>query len=476
MFDLPADTTACVGGIPDDAIEQGEVFTRSWVVDLVLDLVGYVPSTDLAARTLVEPACGEGAFLGAVAERVGRSCGLAGRSILDAAESVRAYDLLPRNVVASRERVAETLVQQGWPPDDAQSVARMWVRAGDFLLRGPAEHGADFVVGNPPYVRLEDIPDDRLIAYRERWPSMIGRADLYVGFLEAALSALRPGGALGFICADRWMRNQYGRALRQLVCRDFAVDAVLSMHEVDCFEEPVSAYPAVTVLRNGRQGSALVADTTAEFGSAQAAELLEWSRRGATSSVRESSFTASRTTGWFEHADSWPVGSPERLAFLADLEKRLAPLHDAATGTRVGIGIATGADKVYLTQDDDLVERDRLLPLAMVADIRGGHLAWSGTYLVNPWTPDGELVDLERYPRLAEHCARHGEQLTGRHIARKQPPDARRHPALPVAVPAQDPRARAGPVGAERRRRVGGSLPAPRCRPRHPGRLARVRC
>ena len=43
--------------------EHGEVFTRRWVVDLILDLAGYTPDRDLAANAALEPACGSGAFL-----------------------------------------------------------------------------------------------------------------------------------------------------------------------------------------------------------------------------------------------------------------------------------------------------------------------------------------------------------------------------------------------------------------------------
>ena len=54
-------------------------------------------------------------------------------------------------------------------------------------------------------------------AYRRRCLTMRGRSDIYVGFIERGLDLLKPGGALGFICADRWMRNQYGADLRELV-------------------------------------------------------------------------------------------------------------------------------------------------------------------------------------------------------------------------------------------------------------------
>src|SRR4051794_24845595 len=92
-------------GIPDAAIEHGEVFTRRWVVDLILDLLGYTPDRDLAALRAVEPACGSGAFLGSMVGRVSASCREHGRGLDEAAEAIRAFDLLQRNVEISRNLV-----------------------------------------------------------------------------------------------------------------------------------------------------------------------------------------------------------------------------------------------------------------------------------------------------------------------------------------------------------------------------------
>ena len=129
-----------------------------------------------------------------------------------------------------------------------------------------AGKAVDFVVGNPPYVRLEDVPPERMLAYRAACPTMTGRSDLYVGFFERGLRALKPDGVLAFICADRWMRNQYGRHLRALIATDYSVDVTVTMHDVDAFEDQVSAYPAITVLRRAAQGPVVVADTRRAFG------------------------------------------------------------------------------------------------------------------------------------------------------------------------------------------------------------------
>ncbi|MFJ2626938.1 Eco57I restriction-modification methylase domain-containing protein [Streptomyces sp. NPDC087532] len=402
-------------------MEHGEVFTRRWVVDLILDLLGYTADKDLCDLKLVEPACGTGAFLTAVASRISASCRRHNRPVTDALTAVRALDLLERNVEQSRSVVASQLLQEGWPTEDAQHVASAWVTQGDYLLQPDADHRADVVVGNPPYIRLEDVPDDRMAAYRRACTTMGGRADIYIGFYEVALRSLTPEGQLGFICADRWMRNQYGRRLRQLVTSRYSMDLALVMHDVDAFEDQVSAYPAITIISNRPQGEAVAADTTRAFGSVQADDFATWYAKDAAESITTPAFQAARMPHWFPDEDSWPAASPARLALLEELTERFRLLEDTETGTRVGIGIATGADKVFLTNDDALVENSRLLPMAMVRDTTSGTLHWNGTYLVNPWTAEGDLVDLTAYPKLAAYFEKHGAALRKRYVAVKQP-------------------------------------------------------
>ena len=405
---------------PDRA--HGEVFTRRWVVDLILDLAGYRASADLGASVIVEPACGGGAFLVPVVERLVESCATRGRSVADMGPAIRAFDLLDRNVDVARESVATRLVELGQPADLAESLSSKWVSRGDFLLGAGLDglRQADFVVGNPPYVRLEDVPTEVSEAYRSECATMRGRADLYVGFFEKGLSMLGPEGRLAFICADRWMHNQYGERLRALVSSNYAVDTVMVMHTVDAFEDTVSAYPAITVLRNGPQGPACVVETADGFGETDACVVAQWladSREPAPSGGR---FNAGTLQGWFTSSNHWPTGSPGTLELIADLEKRFTPLEDWRTGTRVGIGVATGCDDVFVVEDAPGVESCRLLPMLTAHDISQGTPRWGGRFLVNPWD-DGRLVNLDEYPGLASYMRRHSTRIKQRHVARRRP-------------------------------------------------------
>jgi len=224
---------------PEDA-EHGAVFTRRWVVELILDLAGYTADQSLDRLTAIEPACGHGAFLIPMVARLSEVCRRNGRSLREAAGAIRAFDLQPGSVTLSRKAVAETLVDAGWPTGEARHFAESSVQQGDFLLQEHAFDEADFVLGNPPYIRLEAIPSARSEAYRQACRTMAGRADVYVGFIEVGLKALKAEGTLAFICADRWMRNQYGRLLRDLVANHFSFEAAIEMHDVDAFAEEVS--------------------------------------------------------------------------------------------------------------------------------------------------------------------------------------------------------------------------------------------
>ncbi len=248
------------------AVVLGAVFTRRWIADLVLDLAGYLPTDRLATGVAIEPACGPGTFVASMAERLLESCRHHGDDIAQAVDAIVAVDIDSGAVAGSRDLVVERLTHHGVPTHTARTLARSWVRQGDFLDIAADLPTANWIVGNPPYVRIENIDRDALHRYRARWSTMTGRADIYVGFIEASLDLLSPpSGRLAFICADRWMRNQYGTKLREKVTGSFAVEACIVLHEVDAFEEKVAAYPAITVIRPGPQGSALVAEAADGF-------------------------------------------------------------------------------------------------------------------------------------------------------------------------------------------------------------------
>ncbi|MCL5996614.1 MAG: Eco57I restriction-modification methylase domain-containing protein [Chloroflexi bacterium] len=412
------------------SIVNGAVFTRPWVVELMLDLAGYVASANLVDAVAYEPAAGDGAFLVQMAARLITSCRNQQRPFTDCPDAIHAYELDAVSAEIAKRAVIRRLSELDVPSNTAKLLANTWVKTGNYLLevgeqftQGAifAQGNTDYVIGNPPYIRLEDIPEQENVLYRNLFATMKGRADIYIAFYELALRQLKPGGVCSFICADRWMYNQYGEELRRFITSEYSVETVIEMHHAEAFATSVSAYPAITIIRRQPQGSAVVASANPGLDGIDIpalAQTIERIRSNGDKVIHMRGVRATRTEGWFNGNEPWPCTSPERLLLLKQLERNFPLLESDETGSRIGIGVATGADAIYLTHDHDIVESDRLLPIALTDDITTGVLRWSRHYLINPWDENG-LVDLAKYPKLRAYYETHRPLLYKRHVAQR---------------------------------------------------------
>jgi adenine-specific DNA-methyltransferase len=404
------------GQEPEEPV--GAVFTKPPIISLILDLAGYVPDkVRLADFRLLEPSCGDGAFITAAIRRLlaserhhqkkidWNSPALSG--------ALTACDLNSGFVQQARQAVGTLLADEGCPLGRAEELAAAWILHADFLLTSwPTPF--DFVVGNPPYVRIEDLPPPVLQRYREIYRTCTDRADLYVAFFEKGLRLLSPRGCLAYICANRFAKNLYGRQLRQMIAEEYHVRYYLNLEHTQPFETDVSAYPCVTVIDRQR-GEPTQAASLEDVEADTLENLRPTHARRATPLA---TFAA-----WYQDGSPWIATERKSYDQMVGLAARCPTLEESAEGTRVGIGVATGADDVYVRAGlDPQIEPSCQLPLVMAADISPAALTWSGHYLINPFddTDDGRLRELAAYPGLAAYFEANQAALRGRHVARKR--------------------------------------------------------
>jgi hypothetical protein len=401
------------------AEERGAIFTRREVVEFILDLIDYRVDQPLHTRRVLEPAFGNGDFLIPIAERLLAAWTASksrGDPMADLAPCLCAVELHADSFESTREKLIATLTEQGIRARGARGLSDAWLIHGDFLLAdipGPF----DYAVGNPPYVRQELIPDVLMAEYRSRYDTIYDRADLYIPFIERSLTSLSAGGQLGFICADRWMKNRYGGPLRELVAEHFHLKIYVDMVMTDAFHTDVIAYPAITIIGREKSGPTRIAHrpnidraTLSKLAADLLSPRLPAKKAGA---VRE-------LVGVAVGAEPWILESADQLALVRRLEAAFPILEDA--GCKVGIGVATGADEIFIGPLDDLdVEPDRKLPLAMTRDILSGHVEWRGLGVINPFADGAGLVSLDDYPRLKRYLEGHKKAIADRHCAQKAP-------------------------------------------------------
>lgn len=365
--------------------QHGDVFTKPCVVRYMLDLAGYAADRDLSAVSIAEPSCGEGEFVIEIVRRLAESSKRFGFDLNKAFHSnVSASDIDGQKVLACIERVKREF------PEIVEAGRRIHVE--DYLL---ASHNpVDIVIGNPPYIRYEQIPKHKISAYKQHFSTFYYRADIYVLFFEKALRQLNPGGKHCFICANRWMKNTYGKKLRHLLANQYSLERIIDMEGADAFDEAVLAYPAITLIEaHPSNGTTLYAET------ADVADL---------PSLQMKSLKAPTDHDWHNM-----FNSEATLSSLPLIEEQ---------GFKIGVGVATGADSIFVSRDlKGMVEDEVLLPAINGKDLQGDNLQWGKRYLLNPYDANGQLICLEDYPKAKAYFERHRERLAGRHKAQKHP-------------------------------------------------------
>ncbi len=393
--------------------KRGAIYTKREVVEFMLDLAGYEPSQPLHRMRLLEPSFGGGQFLLAAVQRLMLAFKAAGGQA-DLADCIRAVELHRSTFNATREKINALLLAHGLNPAERARLLSAWLIAGDFLLH-PLPGRFDFVVGNPPYVRQELIPAALLGQYRKLYTTLYDRADLYVPFIERSLGLLTDGGQLALICADRWTKNKYGGPLRAMVSAGFHLRAYVNMGDTPAFDADVIAYPAITLIER-TQGTATLVAQCPGLDREKLARLAQSLRAAKPNAEHGIALVKQAVSG----AQPWVLSASDKRALLRRLEARFPALEE--TGCKVGIGVATGADKAFIAPMEALdVEPSRKLPLATTKDIASGTVQWTGLGVVNPFEDDGRLADLRLYPQLSAYLQRHAQAIAGRYVAKKNP-------------------------------------------------------
>ena len=212
------------------------------------------------------------------------------------------------------------------------------------------------------------------------------------------------------------MKNRYGGLLRRMIAEHFHLKCYVDMVDTAAFHSDVIAYPAIIVVSREKPGATRVAVRPAiDAGELKAlAKAMTAPKLGQSRAVTEVNDVAKGT-------EPWMLNAPDQLCLLRRLEADFPTLEEA--GCKVGIGVATGADEVFIAPFDALdVEPDRKLPLVMTRDILAGTVKWRRNLgVINPFGDDGKCVSLRGYPKLAAYLDKHGAAIKARHVSKKNP-------------------------------------------------------
>ncbi len=106
---------------------------------------------------------------------------------------------------------------------------------GDFI-------GFDMVIGNPPYIRQEEIKEFKPYL-KSVYKTYSGAADLFVFFVEKGINILKGSGQFCYIIPNKWMQTGYGEMLRDLFL-ELKINFLIDFGDLQIFEE-ATTYPCI---------------------------------------------------------------------------------------------------------------------------------------------------------------------------------------------------------------------------------------
>ena len=278
----------------------------------------------------------------------------------------------------------------------------------------PTKEGFDIVIGNPPYISLQNEGGSVGKPYEKAdFSSFDRRGDIYCLFYEKGMQLLSPGGTLCFITSNKWMRAAYGEKLRGFLAKHTNPCLLIDFSGNKIFE---NATVDVNIL---------LLEKAANAGQTEAVTLGKDFRLSAENLSLYVHQHATRTA--FSSSESWVILSPIEESIRRKIEAVGTPLKE--WDIQINYGIKTGYNDAFIisTQKREEIlaacqtedERQRteavIRPILRGKDIKRYGYDWAGLWLIATFPT--HQYDIEQYPAVKQHLLSFGmERLeqTGR--------------------------------------------------------------
>lgn len=405
--------------------EEGIYYTPSYIVDyIVRNTVGELVKNkkiDVSKIKILDPACGSGSFLikafDVLNDYYSKKGGYNQTKIVDGDTyktktrilkdnifgvdlDKQAVDIAQLNLLlkVAEKKKRLPLLQQNIKngnsliddPNIAEEKAFKWQEE---FLEANVNNGFDVVIGNPPYVRNTELSSKDKNFYSEFYLSAEKQYDLYILFIEKAISLLKPDGFFGYIIPNKVLSADYGRKLREIILENCEILKITDVSSLPVFKD-AATYPIILILKkkkanNSSEVSVKICKDESELSGNQNYK------------IRQDKFKQAENYQFLIHADE------NTSDIFKKIETKSTVLGEIF---EVRKGIETGNDKERTFISESKPSIKDAMPVLSANTIRRYFIDWNNRYVVyNPAKLNGA--------RKAEYFER-PKLVTGRTVKR----------------------------------------------------------
>jgi hypothetical protein len=259
--------------------------------------------------------------------------------------------------------------------------------------------GFDVIIGNPPYVRQEELGEIK--PYLEaNYETYQGTADLFVYFFEKELELLKDNGYFGMIVSNKWLKAGYGENLRRFLLKFWITD-IIDFGDLKVFPD-ATIYPCIIIMRKIHKQNPklkICKLETLQFDSLE-------------TYVKNNSFFINQSS---LSEKEWNIQKKEGNDLIKKIRESGIPIEEY-TAARIYRGILTGLNKAFIIDEktkhklmqEDPNNANLIKPFVIGAEIKRYSIKSKKNYLI--FAKRG--LDLSVYPSILQHLEQFKIELT----------------------------------------------------------------
>ena len=396
---------------------NGVVYTPKWIVDLILDNIEY--KNNIYDKKIIDPSCGEGNFLVVAVERFLKDC-IENNLSLDEIKkalhnNIFGFDIDKNSIIKCKTYLNDVIQKYGidkieWNIIQMDSLDKNNVKQYFNIF--------DYVIGNPPYIRIQHLGKDRRERIQRDWSfCRSGSTDMYISFFELGFNLLNETGKLGYITPNTYFKTETAKALRYYLMEKKIIKKIIDFNHHQVFDD-ATTYSAITILdKSWRQN---------KF----------YYYKGYDKGIKYVDEIELSNIDY----NKWTIASNTDLKRIKEIETRGIPLGKL---TKIHVGITTLADDFYIFKDPIIendkatiklkdgrvftIEKDILKPIVKVSILKSSNDE-QNRWIIFPYKkingkytiiPEGELKDL--YPNTYKYFLAIKDRLLLRDKGKKNP-------------------------------------------------------